>query len=130
MLFSRLESELNDAAAAQDRGKLSSLLADDFEQRTPGPPMKMDPLPRQAWIEQMVNGKLGAAAQVSHMAVRTFSDSCVVDLLEQVHAGRKDSVRFVVDVWRGSEQGWKLAVRYMSDAQSINPTDHRPSGKQ
>lgn len=92
--------------------------------------MNMDPLPRPAWIEQMVTGKMGTATQISHMAVRTFSDSCVVDFLEQVQSGGKDSRRFVVDVWRGSEQGWKLAVRYMSDADPVQSTDRRPSGKQ
>ena len=92
--------------------------------------MNMDPLPRQAWIDQMVSGKLSRAEQISHMAVRTFSDSCVVDFIEQVHGGGRDSRRFVVDVWRGSEQGWKLAVRYVSDAQAMDSTARKPSGKE
>jgi Domain of unknown function (DUF4440) len=128
VLFSRLERELNQAAATRDREKLSSLLSDDFEQRTPAPPM--DPVPRQQWIDQALSGKVRTPAQILDMAVRTFSDSCVVDFLEQFDPAEKQPDRFVVDVWRGSEQGWKLAVRYASELQPAGgSTNRKPSGK-
>jgi len=128
VLFSRLEQELNQAVAARDRQKLSSLRADDFEQRTSAPPM--DPLPRQQWINQALGEQTGTPPQIRNMAVRTFSDSCVVDFLESFDPERKKPDRFVVDVWRGSEQGWKLAVRYRSNVHATHPQNAKPSGKQ
>lgn len=128
VLFSRLERELNEAVAAGNRQKLASLLADDFEERNPAPPM--DPLPRQQWIDKALGEPAGTSPQIRNMAVRTFSDSCVVDFLESFNPAEKRPDRFVVDVWRGSEQGWKLAVRYRSDVHALHPQNAKPSGKQ
>ena len=60
------------------------------------------------------------------MAVRSFGDTAVLDFVEQTASNPHGL--FVIDVWRGSDESWKLAVRYLSETevrevkQSAKPT--------
>lgn len=125
-LFSRLESELNQAISRHDKEKLAAMLTDDFEARTPN--LAGDPIPRQDWLAKVVSGEVPAGFRAGRMAVRSFSDTAVVDFVEQQGGKPRSGERFVVDVWKGSGDSWQLAVRYMSEVNASAAP--KPTGKQ
>ena len=129
VLFSHLESDLNDAISQHDKNKLAAMLADDFEVRTPS--LSGDPIPREEWITKAMSGELPQPSRRGGMAVRSFSDTAVVDFVEETATESSSPARFVVDVWKRSGQNWKLAVRYVSETQVKEADDAvKPTGKQ
>jgi hypothetical protein len=154
VLFSGLERQLNTAIAAKDRAKAAELLSDEFELRAPN--RAGDPVPRDEWLNKVAAGEIPAGKRAGNMAARAFSsfgvlpsasasaatkqalnvamETVIVDFLEQ-NANDEPGTRFVVDVWRGSQDKWLLAVRYVSDVpaskvQQPSSADKKPTGKQ
>ena len=129
VLFSRLESDLNEAISLHDQSKLAAMLTEDFEVRTPN--LAGDPIARQDWITQAASGEVPQASRTGHMAVRSFSDTAIVDFVEQVRGDVAPHYRFVVDVWKGSGESWQLAVRYVSNTDvSEKSGTQKPTGKE
>jgi ketosteroid isomerase-like protein len=129
VLFSRLESDLNEAISQHDQSKLAAMLTEDFEVRTPN--LAGDPIPRQNWITQAASGEVPQASRPGHMAVRSFSDTAIVDFVEQVRSDAAPHYRFVVDVWKGSGESWRLAVRYVSNTEMWEETGtQKATGKE
>ena len=129
VLFSRLESDLNEAISQHDQSKLAAILTDDFEVRTPN--LAGDPIPRQDWITKAASGEFPRASRSGHMAVRSFNDTAIVDFVEHVRGDVAPRYRFVVDVWKGSGQSWRLAMRYVSNTDVLEKAGtQKPTGKE
>ncbi len=78
------------------------------------------PIPRDEWILQ-ARAAPSRPPRIDQMAVHDFGDVAVVSFREfAAQASRRAPARgrFVVDCWKRAGDGWKLAVRYVSDASS------------
>jgi hypothetical protein len=120
--FSGLEDQLLQAVQQKDRTAVEALLDTTYEvwsSQTPG-----IPIPREDWIEEALssglsNWRLGA------MAVRTFgADVAVASFALTETVSGKQRTHFIVDVWTGSGQDWKCAVRYA--ARTTTPLSKKP----
>ena len=114
-MFSELERGLTEKAQAKDAGALDALLDPSFEMRVGAAPGV--PVPREAWIRDA--RKSTAAPRIEQMAVHDFGDVAVVSFRERnlrAGAASRGRDRFVVDCWKRDGNGWKLVVRYVSDA--------------
>jgi ketosteroid isomerase-like protein len=114
-MFSELERGLAEKAHAKDAGALEALLDPSFEMRAGAAPGV--PVPRDTWIRDA--RKSTAASRIEQMAVHDFGDVAVVSFRERnlrAGAASRGRDRFVVDCWKRDGDRWKLAVRYVSDA--------------
>ena len=117
-LFSELEASLVTQAHATDTTALDQSLDASFEMRTGAAPGV--PVPRDEWILQ-ARAAPARPPRIDQMAVHDFGDVAVVSFREfaaPATPARSPRGRFVVDCWKRAGDGWKLAVRYVSDAAS------------
>jgi len=101
-LFGDLERKLASANAAEK----AQFLTDDFEGRLCAEPG--DPIPRQAWLQKTAVSE----ATFSQEAVHSFGEIAIYSALES--NGKNSDM--IVDTWKKSDSGWKLAVRYQCPA--------------
>jgi len=109
-MFTELERGLDGKARAKDLAALDAMLDPSFEMRigsTPG-----TPVPRDAWMRQ-ARAASHESPRIEQMAVHDFTAVAVVSFVER---GANANGRFIVDCWKRDGDGWKLAVRYVSDA--------------
>lgn len=114
--FSELEAGLATQARSADQAALDASLDPSFEMRVGGAPGT--PVPRDEWIRE-TRAAAGRRWQIQQMAVHDLGDVALVsfravDASAASRHGARD--RFVVDCWKRDGDGWKLAVRYLSDA--------------
>lgn len=88
---------------------VEAMLTDDFELRTGANPAS--PIPRENWVAEVVRSRDPGGA-ISRMAVHEYPGLAVASYMQAGASGPM----FVVDVWRGQGDDWKLAVRYASPA--------------
>jgi hypothetical protein len=115
-LFSELEAGLVAQAHATDTTALDQSLDPSFEMRTGAAPGV--PVPRDEWILR-ARAAPARPPHIDQMAVHDFGDVAVVSFREfaaPVTPARLPRGHFVVDCWKRAGDGWKLAVRYVSDA--------------
>lgn len=115
-LFSELETGLVTQAHAADTTALDQSLDASFEMRTSAAPGV--PVPRDEWILR-ARAAPARPPRIDQMAVHDFGDVAVVSFREfaaPATPARSPRGRFVVDCWKRAGDGWKLAVRYVSDA--------------
>jgi len=115
-LFSELEAGLVTQAHATDTTALDQSLDASFEMRTSAAPGV--PVPRDEWILR-ARAAPTRPPRIDQMAVHDFGDVAVVSFREfaaPAPPARSPRGRFVVDCWKRAGDGWKLAVRYVSDA--------------
>lgn len=110
--FGELERELVSARTAEAR---AALLTDDFEERLCGDPGT--PIPKADWLQHPPSSD----AALSQPAVHILSDVASYSGL-LARDGQND---MIVDLWKKSDEGWKLAVRYRCPA---GGEKHRDSG--
>jgi hypothetical protein len=108
-LFLDKEASLAAAVREGDGTALGSLLADDFELRTGA--NAASPVPRAEWMREVLRTR-EPGGSVSGMAVHDFGVVAVVSFTQ----GGARGPMLVVDVWKQSADGWKLAIRYASPA--------------
>lgn len=115
-VFSGLEADLVAQVHSTDAGALDQSLDPSFEMRVGAAPGT--PIPRDEWIRQ-ARAASARPPRIDQMAVHDFGEVAVVSFREipaQAAPARAASGRFVVDCWKRAGDGWKLAVRYVSDA--------------
>ncbi|WP_157662745.1 nuclear transport factor 2 family protein [Sulfuriferula sp. AH1] len=119
-IFSGLECDLDQHIRKGDGGTIDTLLADDFEMRVGA--MPGNPIPRAQWLDRYRSDNRGTAAcDIRQMAVHDYDVVAVVSfLLKQDKAKKASGDIYMVDVWKKSGEGWKLAVRYASPAGSAH----------
>jgi hypothetical protein len=111
--FTRLERQLMDAAAAQNRSALQSLLADDFELRTArsGGELTL----RDEWLEAATTTYQIRSYRISRLSVRQMGTAAIVNFFYEQHASYagKDLSGdfFLVDLWQKAGNAWKLVAR-------------------
>jgi hypothetical protein len=108
-LFLEREGLISDTIHRGDAQALAELLADDFEMRTSA--RAAAPVPRAEWMRDVLRTRDGGAG-IGRMAVHDYGTLAVVSFTMTANAG----AIFVVDLWRGQGESWKLAVRYASPA--------------
>jgi len=121
-VFSELEAGLIAQAHSPDTTALEQALDPSFEMRVGAAPGA--PIPRDEWILQ-ARAAPSRPPRIDQMAVHDFGDVAVVSFREfavQAGSARFARGRFVVDCWKRAGNGWKLAVRYVSDASSEGVT--------
>jgi hypothetical protein len=112
--FTRLEKQLMEAVAAQNRSALEPLLASDFELRTArtGGELTL----RDEWLQNAIITYKIRSFQITRLITRPVGDSAVVNFFYEQQAtvaGRDISGDFfVVDIWRKAGNDWKLVARY------------------
>ena len=106
-LFLEREAALSDAIHKGDAQSLAGQLADDFEMRTSA--RAATPVPRSEWMRDVLRTRDGGD-DIGRMAVHDYGTLAVVSFTMTAKAG----AIFVVDLWRGQGDSWKLAVRYAS----------------
>jgi len=120
-VFSELEAGLVAQAHSPDPAALDQSLDPSFEMRIGAAPGM--PIPRDEWIRQAREAPTGSP-RTEQMAVHDFGDVALVSFRElQPDATDAASGRFIVDCWKRAGNGWKLAVRYISNAapESVKP---------
>lgn len=119
-IFSGLECDLDQRIRKGDGAAIDALLADDFEMRVGA--MPGNPIPRAQWLSQYrFDNRSTAACDIRQMAVHDYDVVAVVSFLLKQHKAEKASGDiYMVDVWKKSGDGWKLAVRYASPAGSVH----------
>jgi Domain of unknown function (DUF4440) len=133
-LFTGLEKQMLQAIEKKDRTSLNALLTDEFEIAQPD----ADPLAGDDWTESVMGNDFKLKAfLVRQVSVADLGDWAVVkfDRLQQATYQGKDASGefFVVDLWRKSGDGWRLANRYVAKVGPIPENfqiQKRPSGKQ
>jgi hypothetical protein len=110
-LFLDKESALGQAVRSGNAPALGAMLAEDFEVRAG--PRAARPVPRAEWMDEILR-KRDPGGEPNGMAVHELNGTAVVSFT-QGHAG---GALFIVDVWRGQGDEWKLAIRYASPAGS------------
>lgn len=117
-IFSGLESGLVAQAHSSDAAALEQSLDPSFEMRIGAEPGT--PIPRDEWIRHARAAK-DQNSRIEQMAVHDFGEVAIVSFRQSVSGGSKGgggANRFIVDCWKRAGDGWKLAVRYLSDASS------------
>jgi hypothetical protein len=110
-MFLEKEASLGAAVRNGDPTALGALLTDDFELRSGA--RAASPIPRADWMRALLRTR-DPGGDISRMAVHDFGTIAVVSFTQDAVGGPV----FVVDVWRGQETDWRLAVRYASPAGS------------
>jgi len=106
-LFLEREALVSDAIRRGDAQTLAQLLTEDFEMRTSA--RAAAPVPRAEWMRDVLRTRDGGD-DIGRMAVHGYDTLAVVSFTMKAKAGPI----FVVDLWRGQGESWKLAVRYAS----------------
>ena len=106
-LFLEREAAVSDAIHKGDAQTLGGALTDDFEMRTGA--RAATPVPRAEWMRDVLRTGDGGD-DIARMAVHDYGTLAVVSFTMTAKAGPI----FVVDLWRGQGESWKLAVRYAS----------------
>jgi hypothetical protein len=106
-LFLEREGAVSDAIHKGDAQSLAGQVTDDFEMRTGA--RAATPVPRSEWMRDVLRTRDGGDG-IGRMAVHDYGTLAVVSFTMTAKAG----AIFVVDLWRGQGDSWKLAVRYAS----------------
>ena len=110
-LFLEKEAALGAAVRNADATALGSLLTDDFELRTGA--RAASPIPRADWMREVLRTR-DPGGDISGMAVHDLGAIAIASYTQDSANGPM----FVVDVWRGQGNDWKLAIRYAGPAGS------------
>jgi hypothetical protein len=123
-LFSELENDLVAQAHASEPQALDAMLDPGFEMRLGAQPGV--PVPRDDWMHA-VRAAPREAARIDQMAVHDFGTIAVVSFRQTPTSdASRTTPRFVVDCWKRAGDGWKLAVRFVSDATSSGVKTAKP----
>jgi ketosteroid isomerase-like protein len=132
-LFTGLEKQLLQAVQKKDKAGLEAMLTEEFEIAMPG----ADPLPGDDWVDSVMATDFNLRSFViSQMSVADLGDFAVVKYQRSQKATLKGKPAggefFVVDLWKKSGDGWKLANRYVSRIHTAAAAQltHRPTGKE
>lgn len=131
-LFTGLEKQVLQAVQQRDKAGLQAIVSDDFEVVMPN----TDPLAGDDWVDSVLAKNFALKAfSIRQVSVADLGDAAVVKFLREQHAtyrGKDESGEFfVVDLWKKSRDGWKLANRYVARvgaAPASRPP--RPTGKE
>jgi len=133
-LFSGLELQMLRAIQKKDKAGLQSMLSDDFEIAMPD----SDPLAGEDWVDSVTAKDFSLKSfAIRQMSVVDLGNAAVVHfgrLQQATYQGREASGEFfVVDLWKKSDDTWKLANRYVARVGPVPPAAKappRPTGKQ
>ena len=110
--YKAMERALLQAQQEKQQGKVSGMLADDFEVWSSE---QSDPTPRELWEQNAASSNI-SWFQIRNMAVRDFGNIAIVSFLLDRHGEANGKpvtpTVFIVDVWQ--QPAGKLAVRYQS----------------
>jgi ketosteroid isomerase-like protein len=133
-LFSGMEKELLQNVQSKNQAAIESMLSDDCQIYQPG----ADPLGGPDWVESVMAKDFTLKSfMVRQVSVIDLGDSAVVNytrIQEATYQSKPANGEFfVVDLWKKSGGGWKLASRYVSRINSnaaMPKGPVRPTGKQ
>jgi|KBSSwiStaDraftv2_1062776.scaffolds.fasta_scaffold38133_6 hypothetical protein len=108
-VFRDKEAALATAVRNGDATAVGGMLADDFELRAGA--RAASPVPRDDWIRAAIRTR-DPGGEIGRMAVHDLGNAAVASFTQDGPSGPM----FVVDIWRGQGDKWKLAVRYASPA--------------
>ncbi|HTK96172.1 MAG TPA: nuclear transport factor 2 family protein [Terriglobales bacterium] len=130
--FGELENQLATAVQNGNRAGMEPLLDGDFAirtARTGGQTMGRD-----EYLKQRTSNHQLRSFQIRGIDVRPFGDIAVVNFLyhQEATSQGKDLTGnfFITDVWRKTDAGWKLAVRYSAGPGPVPPASAAPTGKE
>ncbi|HSD00417.1 MAG TPA: nuclear transport factor 2 family protein [Casimicrobiaceae bacterium] len=112
-VFTELEVALDAHARSGDAAALDEALDPSFEMRTGARPGA--PVPRDEWVRQM-RASPRSSLRIEQMAVHDLGDVAIVSFRASPATASSGRARFIVDCWKRAGDGWRLAVRYASDA--------------
>lgn len=117
-LFQKLERQWIDAAQAQNKDSLETILAPEFMYwRSEDPD---HPIPRAEWLQQALARADTGHLSPGEMTIRAFVGSAVVSFELTHHApdaGSDQVARyFIVDLWVVNHGQWQVADRYITTA--------------
>ena len=129
-VFSNLEHELMTGVQQKNKAAVQKLLSDDFAVWTPQPPG--DPTPQEDWLASLKQKQI-SLFRIRQMAVESLDHASVVSfvLTETTGTGAQARMQnyWIVDLWKGEGDTWKLLGRYQSEVRSMPGAASRPSGK-
>lgn len=117
--FMGLETTLLDAQLKGDAAGMGALLTDNFEMRIDV--MPGEPIPRAEWLNRVLEQR--RAGQPEQMAVHDYGDIAIVSFLLKTEGKTKQAkpnAIFIVDIWKRSNENWKLATRYAASASPLS----------
>ena len=127
-----LEDQLATGVQHKNRAALAPLLAEDFALRTARSGGEL--IGRAEYLEQRLNDHSLRSFKVSRMDVRQYGDVAIVNFLyhQEAMSGGKDLSGdfFITDVWRKTDAGWKLSVRYSAGPGLGATVMNKPTGKE
>lgn len=131
-LFTGLEKQMLQAVQKKDKAGLQAMVGDDFEIAMPN----ADPLSGDDWLDSVVAKTFTLRSfSIRQVSVADLGDAAVVKFVREQHAtyrGKDESGEFfVVDLWKKSGDGWKLANRYVARVGAAPASKKpRPTGKE
>jgi hypothetical protein len=130
--FGELENQLATAVQNGNRAGMEPLLAEEFALRTARTGGEV--LGRDQYIQQRTGGHELRSFKIRGIDVRQWNDIAVVNFLyhQEATSAGKDLTGdfFITDVWRKTDAGWKLAMRYSAGPGPVPPAPAHPTGKE
>ena len=129
--FGQWEQQLATGVQHKNRAALDPLLADDFALRTARSGGQI--IGRAEWLQHATTDYNVRDSYMQGLDVRQYGDLAIVSFLYHQAA---DSAGhglsgdfFIVDVWRKTAAGWKLATRYSAGPGIGFVVSPKPTGK-
>jgi len=133
-IFGGLEQKLLAAVQKKDKDALEAMLTDDFAVEI----ADADRLEGEDWVDSVMDKNfILKSFSITQVSVNDLADSEIVRFNRSQQATFKDKNEsgefFVVDVWKKSDDSWKLATRYVAKLRTLPPASRivpKPTGKQ
>ena len=107
----------------RDLTQLNELVADDFFVTIAAQGMPLQITRRERWLSVMPNYEIQEMT-IDDIRVQVYGDFAVVTLLwtqrATVNGNDRSGTFFITDIWRNTENGWRVAERHSSRPEPAN----------
>ena len=133
-IFGALEQRFLTAVQKKDKAAVAAMLTEDFAVE----PADTDRLDAEEWMDSVMDKSFVLKSfAITHVSVSDLEEFAIVKFNRAQQAtfkGRNESGDFfVVDVWKKSDDSWKLANRYVAKLRTLPATlrvSPKPTGKE
>lgn len=118
-----LEYAWANAMQARDLEALAKFVADDFFVTIAVEGMLLQTTPRARWLASMPHYEI-IEMTIDDIRANVYENLAVVNLIwtqrARVNGNERSGTFFITDIWRKTENGWRVAQRHSSRPESTN----------